>query len=223
MHTSPDEIGLAPSRRAKILTCSAALASVGLATVASFDPRWTESLFHRTVHLEGLWKVAAVAFCVTAFSLWRRRDRRLNRYRRALQIHSTTNRRILDASPDGILMLDPERIVVEWNPALAKFTGIPRSQAIGLPLADVLASLTSGGAGECLKTAFLGAEAASHGRTFLLDTRGASRSIDFYCTPIQDGDRTLLGVLALIKLGSPQHRPMDSGHPASASQVGAHA
>jgi PAS domain S-box-containing protein len=46
-------------------------------------------------------------------------------------------RSIIEHSPDGILLLDESGIIIEWNPAAERITGIQRNEAIGNSLWDI--------------------------------------------------------------------------------------
>ena len=47
-------------------------------------------------------------------------------------------RSIVEASTDGIFVTDEEGRMIEWNKALSRITGIPRNDAIGAPLAELM-------------------------------------------------------------------------------------
>jgi PAS domain S-box-containing protein len=46
-------------------------------------------------------------------------------------------RRVIECSEDGIVLTDEQAIVVEWNPAQERITGIPREEAIGQYIWDM--------------------------------------------------------------------------------------
>lgn len=47
-------------------------------------------------------------------------------------------RSIVEASTDGILVCDEEGRMIEWNNTLSQITGIPREEAIGVSLPDIM-------------------------------------------------------------------------------------
>jgi PAS domain S-box-containing protein len=50
-------------------------------------------------------------------------------------------RNLIDNSTDGISLLDESGVVVEWNPSLERITGIPKEQALGMRMSDILFGL----------------------------------------------------------------------------------
>jgi len=54
----------------------------------------------------------------------------------------STEYRFLESAADGIIVIGEFAQVLEWNPAQEQITGIPRQQAIGEPLFDLLFRLT---------------------------------------------------------------------------------
>lgn len=55
-----------------------------------------------------------------------------------LQESETRFRSIVEATTDGILVTDEEGRMIEWNNALSRITGIPRNEAIGATLAELM-------------------------------------------------------------------------------------
>lgn len=58
-------------------------------------------------------------------------------HQKALQQGMDRFRTFIDQSLDGIIIIDNNGNIIEWNPAEEEMTGIPRSEAIGRPLWDV--------------------------------------------------------------------------------------
>jgi PAS domain S-box-containing protein len=56
---------------------------------------------------------------------------------------------LIEHSGDGVMMLNPYRIIQTWNRALANFTGISAEEAIGRPCYEVLNLHTPQGASVC--------------------------------------------------------------------------
>ncbi|HII99302.1 MAG TPA: PAS domain S-box protein, partial [Methanoregula sp.] len=55
-----------------------------------------------------------------------------------IQESETRFRSIVEATTDGILVTDEEGRMIEWNNALSRITGIPRNEAIGATLAELM-------------------------------------------------------------------------------------
>ncbi len=53
------------------------------------------------------------------------------------QEQETLMRAFLEASYDGVVIIDTEGRIVEWNPAQARMTGVSREAALGAPLVDL--------------------------------------------------------------------------------------
>ena len=50
--------------------------------------------------------------------------------------------RLLDELSDAVVVTDARLAVIAWNPAMERLTGVPRTEALGRPAADVLAFLS---------------------------------------------------------------------------------
>jgi PAS domain S-box-containing protein len=46
-------------------------------------------------------------------------------------------RSIIEGSPSGIVLCDEEGIVIEWNPAQERISGIPAEEALGQPMWEI--------------------------------------------------------------------------------------
>lgn len=57
---------------------------------------------------------------------------------KALRASEEKFRSIVEQSTDGITLVDEEGIVIEWNPAMDRITGITRTEAIGTPIWDLI-------------------------------------------------------------------------------------
>lgn len=51
-------------------------------------------------------------------------------------------RTIIEKATDGMMMIDEDGLIVEWNPANERLTGLKRSDVIGLPFLDVRMAFT---------------------------------------------------------------------------------
>jgi PAS domain S-box-containing protein len=71
----------------------------------------------------------------------RRLDREVDRQRIALQRHA----RVLEHVDDGVFLVDPEGILLHWNPAAAAITGLPPSTVLGRAADDVLPGWSAAG------------------------------------------------------------------------------
>ncbi len=47
-------------------------------------------------------------------------------------------RGLIENSPEGILLIDGEGRLIEWNPAAEQISGVQRSDVVGMPLGDVI-------------------------------------------------------------------------------------
>ncbi len=66
----------------------------------------------------------------------------------ALQASETKYRSLTEETSDGIAMVDEQGLIIEWNRATEKISGIPRAEAIGRYAWDIQAQLHSGGTPE---------------------------------------------------------------------------
>lgn len=55
-----------------------------------------------------------------------------------LQKSEDAFRSLVQASADGILLIDEQGVVIEWNPALESILGISRNEAVGRPYIEIL-------------------------------------------------------------------------------------
>ncbi len=62
---------------------------------------------------------------------------------KALRASEEKFRSIVEQSTDGITMVDEDGLVTEWNPGMDRITGIPRADAIGVPLWELIARTAS--------------------------------------------------------------------------------
>lgn len=55
----------------------------------------------------------------------------------ALQESEEKFRTIVEQSTDGVILLDEQGVIIEWNQAQAQLTGLPRAQALGMPFWEI--------------------------------------------------------------------------------------
>ena len=104
-----------------------------------------------------------------------------------------SNENILESLDNGLAVVDADRRVIRWNRALEKVTGIPRREAVGRSLADLLSPSLA----DAIETARQGSPSgAALYRVPLTLARGhadAGRLVDVVVVPLQ-GDGAGLGV-----------------------------
>ncbi|MFW5742372.1 MAG: diguanylate cyclase [Spirochaetota bacterium] len=57
---------------------------------------------------------------------------------RLLDLLPTARHRVVEVMPDGLLVLDEEARIVDWNPAALQLWGIDRTSIMGVPVADLI-------------------------------------------------------------------------------------
>ena len=104
-----------------------------------------------------------------------------------------SNENILESLDNGLAVVDADRRVIRWNRALEKVSGIPRREAVGRSLADLLSPSMV----DAIETARLGSPSgAALYRAPLTLARGhadTGRLVDVVVVPLQ-GDGADLGV-----------------------------
>jgi PAS domain S-box-containing protein len=150
------------------------------------------------------WRSAATSAAVTAvvgfagFGLGgRRRARPVESVRREL------GGRIWDAVDNGLVVVNQSKHIVDWNPAMERFSGMLRQQAIGAPLGAV-AALDHPEHQKCLELALTGVETATSGSA---DGTGARA----YYSPVRQDDGQIAGALIVVARSTSQvHQQSDT-------------
>jgi PAS domain S-box-containing protein len=115
-----DELGLTSSIAVPLNARGRTLGALSLVT-ADTHPPFTQADFELALELAGR---AAVA--VDNSRLYREAERGANAAQALAYV------------ADGVVLLDPERVVRYWNPAAATITGVTEEDAIGRPVAEVV-------------------------------------------------------------------------------------
>jgi PAS domain S-box-containing protein len=102
---------------------------------------------------------------------------------RQLDHERDLSRRLWDASEDGMVVVDAETRVVEWNPAMERLTGISRSRAIGRTL-TACPGLNHPSHHECLRLALQGVETASDPTDFVRADDANRTALRAYYSPL---------------------------------------
>jgi PAS domain S-box-containing protein len=160
---------------------TAPLDAIGLDLVA--DPRFGMSI----VGLTSVLGLAGLGISV----------RKRSTAARSLHRHEELTRRVWDAVDNGLILVDADERVSEWNPAIERLTGVPRREAIGTAIGR-FPLLEHPRHRECLRLALKGIETAS-GHVPCHTTHGdGPLSLRAYYSPIRRADGQIAGGLVVV-------------------------
>lgn len=125
---------LLPLRAA--VSLSAAATALLLALLLLLAPGQTD---RRVLSLAFVFGVSAVSYAGALAQ--RRLEARLLRHSAELALSERKLRGVVDHSQDGVLLVDEDGIVVEWNAGCERITSLSYAQAIGRPIWEVMAQV----------------------------------------------------------------------------------
>ncbi|MBV9879282.1 MAG: EAL domain-containing protein, partial [Gemmatirosa sp.] len=106
---------------------------------------------------------------------------------------------LVASAPDGIFAFDVDHRVTEWNPAMERWTGVPRAHALGRRPEDFEADLDWGDEGRPYARALAGASTTLHARQGRATRGGPSGFFDVACVPIRGSDGGVAGGQVTIR------------------------
>jgi two-component system cell cycle sensor histidine kinase/response regulator CckA len=105
---------------------------------------------------------------------------------------------LVRSSLDGIFALDRDVRYTLWNPAMERFTGLPRARVIGQRAVDLFPKVETTGAIKLLHEALAGREVVDEGRHF--DHPSGKRVFfEGHYSPLRDGDGRVIGALGIVR------------------------
>ena len=116
---------------------------------------------------------------------------------------ATAFEQLADQSLDGVWACDRELRCLYWNAAMERLTGLPAAGVLGCDMAAVLARIGPGDDGAAIRTVLDGAQAARFEQRTAASPESLLRS---HCTPIQSEAGAVVGVAAIVRDVSEEHR-----------------
>jgi PAS domain S-box-containing protein len=116
---------------------------------------------------------------------------------------------IIDASVDGILVLDPEGCYTVWNKAMEKLSGIPRERVLGRNALELFPFLKEAGMDRVFQRVLKGEVVKSPAIPFEVAETGAKGFTEQTNVPIYNERKAIVGLLAVVRDVTDQKKMLD--------------
>jgi diguanylate cyclase (GGDEF)-like protein/PAS domain S-box-containing protein len=106
---------------------------------------------------------------------------------------------LVHSAADATFAFDGALRITAWNPAMERWTGVPRADALGREPAEIRAELDWGDAGRPYARAMVGEVVQVHDRPGRASPTDPVRYFDASCVPLRDSEGTIRGGLVAVR------------------------
>jgi PAS domain S-box-containing protein len=160
--------------------------------------------------------LSALAASLLVAGLFALEGRRRTSLVRQLEHERDFNRRVWDATDDGMALVDVNAAIIEWNPAMERLTGLARRQALGTIMTN-MPGLGGPRHGECLRLALHGVETAADRSAFDYHDETTAANLRAYYSPRRSTEGRVNGAFVLVTGWTPAARATPTAESAEMS------